>query len=115
MNPAEVKNPILNSPFEEPLHYWYIQEGTEAELRDGRRDSIVFPPRNQMQEWDTSDGTLKRATDAASAYEMVLVNFLRKRVKAWRKEGYPLNPAHSPSRNVGQEANWRPSEAILVS
>ena len=26
-----------------------------------------------------------------------------------------LNPAHSPSRNVGQEANWRPSEAILVS
>ena len=28
---------------------------------------------------------------------------------------YYLNPAHSPSRNVGQEANWRPSEAILVS
>src|ERR1035437_7361105 len=28
---------------------------------------------------------------------------------------YNLNPAHSPSRNVGQEANWRPSEAILVS
>ena len=28
---------------------------------------------------------------------------------------YHLNPAHSPSRNVGQEANWRPSEAILVS
>ena len=28
---------------------------------------------------------------------------------------FNLNPAHSPSRNVGQEANWRPSEAILVS
>jgi len=26
-----------------------------------------------------------------------------------------LNPAHSPSRNVVQEMNWRPSEAILVS
>ena len=31
------------------------------------------------------------------------------------KKAYDLNPAHSPSRNVGQEANWRPSEAILVS
>jgi len=30
-------------------------------------------------------------------------------------ETYILNPAHSPSRNVGQEANWRPSGAILVS
>ena len=28
---------------------------------------------------------------------------------------YNLNPAHSPSRNVGQEADWRPSEAILVT
>jgi len=28
---------------------------------------------------------------------------------------YYLNPAHSPSRNCGQEADWRPSEAILVS
>ena len=26
-----------------------------------------------------------------------------------------LNPAHSPSRNVGREANWRPSGTILVS
>ena len=26
-----------------------------------------------------------------------------------------LNPAHSPSRNVGQEAKRRPSGAILVS
>ena len=28
---------------------------------------------------------------------------------------YYLYPAHSASWNVGQEADWRPSEAILVS
>jgi hypothetical protein len=28
---------------------------------------------------------------------------------------YHLNPAHSASWSVGQEADWRPSEAILVS
>jgi hypothetical protein len=26
-----------------------------------------------------------------------------------------LIPAHSPLRNVGQEANWQPSETILIS
>jgi hypothetical protein len=30
-------------------------------------------------------------------------------------QGYHLNPAHSPSRNVGQEAKRRPSGAIFVS
>ena len=30
-------------------------------------------------------------------------------------DGYYLNPAHSPSRNVGQDAEQRPSGSILVS
>ena len=41
-NPVEVSEPILNSPFDEPAHYWYIREGEEAQLRDGRRKAIVF-------------------------------------------------------------------------
>jgi type III restriction enzyme len=89
MNPAEVSNPILNSPFEEPQEYWFIQEGSEAKQLKGRRKSTVFPPRNQTDEWDTSDGTLKKSSAAASAYELVLVNLIRERVKAWRAEGYP--------------------------
>ena len=89
MNPSEVSNPILNSPFEEPQEYWFIQEGSEAEQRKGRRKSTVFPPRNQTEEWDTSDGTLKKSSAAASAYELVLVNLIRERVKAWRDQGFP--------------------------
>ena len=89
MNPVEVSNPILNSPFEEPQEYWFIEEGSEAKQLKGRRKSTVFPPRNQTEEWDTSDGTLKKSSAAASAYELVLVNVIRERVKSWRDQGYP--------------------------
>ncbi|MEA5420543.1 hypothetical protein VB712_15020 [Spirulina sp. CCNP1310] len=33
----EVNKPILNNPFDEPQHYWFIQDGYEPELRSGRR------------------------------------------------------------------------------
>lgn len=89
MNPNEVSDPILNSPFEEPQLYWYLQEGAEPARRTGRRNSTVFPPRNQTEEWDTSDGTLRKSSAAASAYELVLVNLIRERVKAWRDQGFP--------------------------
>lgn len=40
----EVNEPILNSPFDEPSRYWFIRDGYEPELREGRRPSIVYPP-----------------------------------------------------------------------
>ena len=89
MSGIEVPTPILNSPFGEPKQYWYLREGEDPQLRDGRRSSIVFPPQNQKDEWRTSDGTLKKSEDPPSAYEMVLVNVIRERVRAWREQGYP--------------------------
>ena len=38
-----------------------------------------------------------------------------KRLRGKTKTKYHLNPAHFPSWNVGQETDWRPSEASLVS
>src|SRR6266704_2767393 len=58
MNSFEVPEPILNVPFAEPAHHWYIREGEEPQKREGRRP----------------------------ANELVLVNLLRERVAAWRKE-----------------------------
>src|SRR5205823_1075713 len=55
MSSFEVENPILNSPFAEPARHWYIQEGEEPELRDGRRPAVVFPPQNQRERWDEAD------------------------------------------------------------
>jgi type III restriction enzyme len=89
MSAVEVPTPILNKPFEEPGLYWYIREGEEPKRQDGRRKSIVYPPQNQKHEWDTSDGTLKKCSDPPNAYEIVLVNLIRERVKEWKKQGYP--------------------------
>ena len=85
----EVGEPILNNPFDEPRRYWYIREGEPPEKRNGRRRSIVFPPRTQKTEWDMSDVTLLKSGEYAGAYEMVLVNQIRQRVAAWREAGYP--------------------------
>ena len=59
MSEFEVAEPILNSPFEEPQHYWYIREGETPEKRDGRRPSFVFPPRDQTVPW-SADGIVLR-------------------------------------------------------
>jgi type III restriction enzyme len=86
----EVSQPILNTPFEKPLRYWYIREGEEPELREGeRRAAIVFPPRDQKEPW-TIDGTLlKESKDYPSGYELGLVNLVRERLEKWQSEGYP--------------------------
>ncbi len=85
----EVDKPIQNSPFAEPTKYWYIREGEAAELRDGRRRAVIFPPHDQKTEWDLSDGTLVRSEEYPVGYEMVLVNLARERVEAWREQDYP--------------------------
>ena len=41
----EVNEPILNNPFVHPRHYWFIQEDKAPEVLDGRRPSVVFPPK----------------------------------------------------------------------
>jgi len=85
----EVGEPILNSPFEPPSRYWFLQDGQEPQLRDGRRPAIVYPPRDTPQEWDLSDGVLKLSQEFAPGYEMVRVNQIRQRVQEWREQGYP--------------------------
>lgn len=89
MNSHEVQEPILNKPFEEPQEYWFIKEGEPPEKRHGRRPAIVFPPRDQKDEWTTGDGILARSKDYENAYELVLANRIRQKVKEWRADGYP--------------------------
>jgi type III restriction enzyme len=86
---AEVTQPILVSPYEEPDKHWYIQSGETPRQVEGRRASFVFRPRNQREDWDLSDGTLAKMQDYESAYEMVLVMRLREAVGRWRDDGYP--------------------------
>jgi len=85
----EVSEPILNSPYEEPKLYWYIREGEPPLKKDGRRRAVIWPPRDQKEPWDLSDGTLTPSPEYPSAFELALVNLIRERVKAWKAAGYP--------------------------
>ncbi|MGA3082044.1 MAG: DEAD/DEAH box helicase family protein [Terracidiphilus sp.] len=89
MSEFEVAEPILNSPFEEPRHYWYIREGETPEKREGRRPAFVFPPRDQTVSW-THDGYVLRPSRLYPAgYELALVNLIRERRDAWETAGFP--------------------------
>jgi type III restriction enzyme len=89
MSEFEVAEPILNSPFEEPHHYWYIREGETPEKRYGRRPSFVFPPRDQAVPWSTDGYVLKPSKLYPTGYELALVNPIRERRDAWERAGYP--------------------------
>lgn len=88
MSSYEVPDPILNSAFGEPSQHWYLRPDTEPECRPGRRPSVVYPPREGNREWDLG-AVLRTSRDYDPGYEMVLVNLIRERVGAWRKQGYP--------------------------
>lgn len=89
MSSYEVSEPILNSPYQEPKLYWYIREGEPPQKKEGRRRAVIWPPRDQKEPWDLSDGTLTPSPEYPSAFELALVNLIRERVKAWRAAGYP--------------------------
>lgn len=85
----EVAEPILNSPFHVPGHFWFIREGEMPEKRTGRRPSIVFPPRDQRREWSEVPGILSKSGLYSTGYELDTVNQLRQRVQEWQDADYP--------------------------
>ncbi|MGB2713040.1 MAG: hypothetical protein WBC51_02600 [Vicinamibacterales bacterium] len=83
MSDFEVPEAIICSPFEEPTHYWRLEEGAEPEKRPGRRPAIYYYPDPISQE---SAGTV---VPKGTAIELKLVSLIRSRVKEWRGAGYP--------------------------
>jgi type III restriction enzyme len=89
MSSYEVSEPILNSPFEKPAEYWYIQEGEQPERRKGRRPPVVFPPRDQKEPWTLDARVLRPSKEYPAGYELTLVSLIRERLEAWQKAGHP--------------------------
>ncbi len=83
-------NPILNSPYEEPLlHYATDDEGSldYEKIIDGRR---IFAP--EIQSIPVRQGpqrSMFEINERAEEFGSHLINLLRKEVGAWRREGYP--------------------------
>lgn len=84
------RTPILNSPYEEPkYHYHTATDGTldYTDVRNGRR---LFVP--DLQAIPTRQGaqrTLLSVNEFEEEYRTLLINLIRKEVKAWREAGYP--------------------------
>ena len=71
---------IINSPYEEPKHYWsYDRESRTFDQKDGRRPAGYVIASQSSKAFD----------DPGIFVEIPLVNQIRPRVKAWREAGYP--------------------------
>ncbi|HET8895378.1 MAG TPA: hypothetical protein VFM96_14905, partial [Gaiellaceae bacterium] len=83
MSSFEVEQPILNSPFEEPVEHWHIEEGKAPQRAKGRRRAGYFyrdPKGLEPEPGQVSRGEWQ---------ELELVNLIRERLASWRDAGYP--------------------------
>ncbi len=70
---------IINSPYEEPKHYWsYDRESRTFDQKTGRRPAGYVIASQSSKAFD----------DPGIFVEIPLVNQIRPRVKAWREAGY---------------------------
>ena len=80
MNRRSIDRLIINSPYEEPTSYWYYNRKSQSFLlKEGRRSAGYVIASENSQTFD----------DPGVFVEIPLVNQIRRRVKAWRKGGYP--------------------------
>ncbi len=77
MNPHEVLEPILNSPFDEPGEHWWITEHDPPERRPGRRPAMYYYRRPGSEPSLEQQGT-------GTAIELKLVNRVRAKLTEWR-------------------------------
>lgn len=83
-------NPILNSPYEEPL--WHYSTDSEGRLDynepiEGRR--IFKPDISVIPQKQTGQSDVFEWNDDTEGYKIHLINLCRHEVKSWRKENYP--------------------------
>lgn len=89
MPPANIENPILNSPFEEPrFHFRFDEDGITDEVVEERRKSSYFvpvpTPRKKVKQTTIQDWAEKPPVENDD------INHIRSRVRLWRDRGYPF-------------------------
>ncbi|WP_405243683.1 BPTD_3080 family restriction endonuclease [Lentisalinibacter salinarum] len=87
-----VKNPIINSPYEEPQKHWHIEEGKAPIEREGRRPASYFfrvPESAGRGRVAREQEELFDAEAKGEEYLLDNANLLRQRVKEWQERGYP--------------------------
>ena len=80
MTQKSIDRLIINSPYQEPGHYWsYNREQRTFALARGRRPAGYVIASESSRNFD----------DPGRFIEIPLVNQIRKRIQAWRENGYP--------------------------
>lgn len=76
-----VDEPIINSPFDEPAHYWVYRGGVPFKTAGRRPGSYWFKSRR-------TGGAQQELLAEEESDDLPLVNRLRSDVKRWRDSGY---------------------------
>ena len=91
MSQVVIENPIINSPFDEPMrHFRFTDEGITDEIDAGRRISSYFVPIARPKKKKGAESQLMFDTEWTQdrIEENKLVNDIRQRVALWRSGGY---------------------------
>lgn len=86
-----VENPIINSPYKEPVQHWRIEEGKDPVIQAGRRLASYFlrvPEGAARGRRAAEQGVLFDEDAKGSEYLLDLANLLRQRVQEWRTRQY---------------------------
>ncbi len=84
-----IENPVINSPFGEPVqHFRFTDEGITNEIVDGRRSSSYFVPIARPRKKGQKQLVFDTEWTQDRIEENKLVNQIRARVKLWREGGY---------------------------
>jgi len=87
-----IENPILNSPYREPIRHWkFSDDGITDEIVDGRRVSAYFIPIAKPRSRGTAAEQLTFQSEWTQdrIEENRFINEVRRHVAAWREAGWP--------------------------
>jgi type III restriction enzyme len=84
-----IENPILNSPYAEPVrHFRFSDEGITSEVAKGRRSSSYFVPVPKARSQTKSQLAFETEWTQERIQDNKFINQVRERVARWRTGGY---------------------------
>ncbi len=116
VSPAEVESPIINSPFVEPQCHWQIERGKPPVKSPGRRRAGYFyrVPEHAGRGRKSRAQAEMFESEKGEEVDLVLVNTIRDRVKAWRSGVHSGGLAYDGASGVTKELFdlWRSEERM---
>lgn len=99
MTRVVIRQPIINSPFEEPTwHYLFSDEGITSTIRRGRRGSQYFVPIARPRSSKADGQQLIDDWTADRIEENPTVNKIRIAVRHWRSGRYTADTTRTTAR-----------------